>query len=269
MFHLYSTRVLVFTAVQTMALSKILAEVDSMAATVFVAVVVASLIYLKSSPPPPKAESTATPASVGALMRARRSIFPKDFASDPQIPREAVERALACANWAPTHGKTEPWRFVVFEGPSGVDKFLAMKHAAIAAQPGLPEDARKAALTKAEKKAKDLRKCAYIIAICVKRLRNASDKLMPMWEEVAATSMAVQNLHLALWTEKAYGYWSSGGYKGWLDVPDVRSMLGMDGDVDGERDDVLGFFFVGAATEEKVRGYRAKRGDVAAKTTWY
>ena len=114
MFHLYSTRVLVFTAVQTMALSKILAEVDSMAATVFVAVVVASLIYLKSSPPPPKAESTATPASVGALMRARRSIFPKDFASDPQIPREAVERALACANWAPTHGKTEPWRFVVF-----------------------------------------------------------------------------------------------------------------------------------------------------------
>ena len=29
------------------------------------------------------------------------------------------------------------------------------------------------------------------------------------------------------------------------------------------------FFFVGAATEEKVRGYRAKRGDVAAKTTWY
>ncbi|KAH8054582.1 hypothetical protein JL721_10466 [Aureococcus anophagefferens] len=140
-----------------MALSKILAEVDSIAATVFVAVVVASLIYLKSSPPPPKAETTATPASVGALMRARRSIFPKDFASDPQIPREAVERALACANWAPTHGKTEPWRFVVFEGPSGVDKFLAMKHAAIAAQPGLPEDARKAALTKAEKKAKDLR----------------------------------------------------------------------------------------------------------------
>ncbi|KAH8052664.1 hypothetical protein JL720_14903 [Aureococcus anophagefferens] len=154
-----------------MALSKILAEVDSIAATVFVAVVVASLIYLKSSPPPPKAETTATPASVGALMRARRSIFPKDFASDPQIPREAVERALACANWAPTHGKAEPWRRRL-RGPSGVDKFLAMKHAAIAAQPGLPEDARKAALTKAEKKAKDLRKCAYIIAICVKRLRQ-------------------------------------------------------------------------------------------------
>ena len=27
--------------------------------------------------------------------------------------RSALEQMLEAANWAPTHGKTEPWRFVV------------------------------------------------------------------------------------------------------------------------------------------------------------
>lgn len=27
--------------------------------------------------------------------------------------RSVVEGLLECANWAPTHGRTEPWRFVV------------------------------------------------------------------------------------------------------------------------------------------------------------
>ena len=242
--------------------------------SIVVAIVVALIMHFKASPPPPPPppakKDGVSPAELGALARARRSIFPKDFSSDgPEIPKEVVVRALEAANWAPTHGKTEPWRFVIFEGAAGVEKFLAMKRDAIAAQPDVSDEARGAMQAKAAKKEKDLRKCQYIIAICVKRLTNASDKLMPMWEEVAATAMAVQNFHLALWTERAYGYWSSGGYKGWLDVPAVRDALGMGGSVNGESDDVLGFFFVGSAAAEKIQAYRAKRGAIADKLTWY
>ena len=29
-----------------------------------------------------------------------------------------VQQILEAANWAPTHGKTEPWRFAVLANPS-------------------------------------------------------------------------------------------------------------------------------------------------------
>src|ERR1051326_6502439 len=32
------------------------------------------------------------------------------------IERGVIERVLEAANWAPSHGQTEPWRFIVFEG---------------------------------------------------------------------------------------------------------------------------------------------------------
>ena len=33
--------------------------------------------------------------------------------SHSQVPRDVMERCLEAANWAPSHGKTEAWRFVV------------------------------------------------------------------------------------------------------------------------------------------------------------
>lgn len=39
----------------------------------------------------------------------------KDLAPEP-IDLRLVARMLEAANWAPSHGKTEPWRFVVFSG---------------------------------------------------------------------------------------------------------------------------------------------------------
>ncbi len=48
-------------------------------------------------------------------IRNRRTFKPKllaDRAVDEVIIREMLENA----NWAPTHGMTEPWRFTVFTG---------------------------------------------------------------------------------------------------------------------------------------------------------
>lgn len=49
---------------------------------------------------------------VSELIAKRRSIFPRDFTGEA-VPREVIEQMLEAANWAPTHKKTQPWRFVV------------------------------------------------------------------------------------------------------------------------------------------------------------
>ena len=33
-----------------------------------------------------------------------------------QCPRSVLEEMCEAANWAPTHGITEPWRFVILQG---------------------------------------------------------------------------------------------------------------------------------------------------------
>ena len=36
--------------------------------------------------------------------------------SDQPIDRALLDQLLENANWAPTHGRTEPWRFHIFTG---------------------------------------------------------------------------------------------------------------------------------------------------------
>ena len=105
----------------------------------------------------------------------------------------------------------------------------------------------------------------------VKRVTNAKGSLMPEWEETAAVSCAVQNLHLMLTCEGYAGYWSSGGVAGdcaWANSDEVREMLGMTGECQGEPDRVLGFFHVGAVTPEGAAKYRGKRGALDDKVAW-
>lgn len=53
-----------------------------------------------------------TPAQTAALIRNRRSIYPKHMTGNT-VSKESIMAMLEAANWAPTHGRTEPWRFVV------------------------------------------------------------------------------------------------------------------------------------------------------------
>jgi nitroreductase len=55
------------------------------------------------------------PQSVLTLIQERRSFGLKDLKPDP-VPREIVEQLLHAAQWAPNHGHTEPWRFMIYMG---------------------------------------------------------------------------------------------------------------------------------------------------------
>lgn len=94
---------------------------------------------------------------------------------------------------------------------------------------------------------------------------------MPLWEDQASVSMAVQNLYLQLasyWSQGYCGYWSSGGWNGWLNGSEMREILDMNGEVQGEKDMCMGVFYLGHCDVDKMNKYKAKRQPIAEKVKW-
>lgn len=158
------------------------------------------------------------------LIKKRRSVFPPQYIDKP-IARGDVEKILEAANWAPTHKKTEPWRFKVLQGESRgkLGLFLSLKY--LETEPKPKE-------FKVKKLMENPKKAGAIIAICMQRDPLES---LPEWEEIAATAMAVQNMWLCC-TEMGIGcYWSSPGLIKYMD-----EFFEMN---EGEK--CLGFFYMG------------------------
>jgi nitroreductase len=70
------------------------------------------------------ADAVAAPALDSAAVEAlcvaiahRRSLGGARLSPDPVAPH-LIQRALEAADWAPSHGDTEPWRFTVYTGHS-------------------------------------------------------------------------------------------------------------------------------------------------------
>tara|TARA_R110002049_G_scaffold25907_5_gene90520 strand:+ start:8587 stop:9138 length:552 start_codon:yes stop_codon:yes gene_type:complete len=178
------------------------------------------------------------------VIKRRRSIFPAQY-NDKPISKEDIERVLEAANFAPTHKKTEPWRFKVLQGESKekLGLFLSLKYM---------ETDPKPKQFKVEKLIQNPRKAAAVIAICMQRDPQES---LPEWEEVAATAMAVQNMWLCC-TEMGIGsYWSSPGLIKYMD--DFFELN--TGEV------CLGFFYMGYYDEEIPE---VTRGTWQEKVTW-
>lgn len=204
-------------------------------------------------------ERLPTPAQTLALIKTRRSVFPKDY--DGRKPGvEVVARLLEAANWAPTHGKTEPWRFVVLSD-NGLRAFFKTVDKCQRAALGEDSDAYKKWKAKQDRKAADREMLAYLICIGMKRQANP-DKLMPEWEEISAVACAVQNMHLLATSLNVQGYWSSGAA---YTQPAVCDELGWDSEA-GDR--CLGVFHVGMAPSDTVAMYRSKRQPIKEKVTW-
>lgn len=130
----------------------------------------------------------------------RRAIFPNQF-SDEKVEELDVMRILELANWAPSHRKTEPWRFVLISGYSliALADYMQKLYKELT-----PEE--KFSPLKYKKTRDKILKSSYIIAICMKRDPKES---VPEWEELAAVSCAVQNLWLGAHALGLAAYWSS------------------------------------------------------------
>ena len=168
------------------------------------------------------------------------------------VPTAVLEAMLESANWAPSHGDTEPWRFTVFTGSGRealgeafadayrkeagdsfrVESFQAMRERGIDAPawlsigmtPGFLPDGR----------------------------RSMSDD-----EEIMAVACAVQNLHLVATAHGLVGMWHS---KGVSVSPHMASWLGLE-----LPSRLLGFFWCGYP---KVAWPEGERGPWQDKVVW-
>ena len=204
--------------------------------------------------------------------------MPKNMTGN-SVPKAKVEAILAAAPWAPNHGKTEPWRFVVFAGASGKAKLLDMtlewyrnrpasfwnENFLLGGGTGPPEFADADAFASYYEKAAADKwgKASHLIAIGVKRQRKeAGKKQHPTWEEDCAVACAVQNMHLLATSMSVGAYWSS-WYAHYREDPQCARDLGLD---PGEGDRCLGVFVVGEM--EDGLSNRAARKPVSEIARW-
>lgn len=179
------------------------------------------------------------------IIKKRRSVFPAQYNNKP-ISKETIEKLLEAANWAPTHKKTEPWRFKVLMGAKkeALGKFLSNKYQEVDPKPKQ---------IKIQKLQDNPARSGAVIAICMQRDPN---ECIPEWEELAATAMAVQNMWLCC-TEIGVGcYWSSPGLIKYMDEFFNLEV--------GEK--CLGFLYMGYTDDEIPE---VARRPIAEKVEWF
>ncbi len=184
---------------------------------------------------------------ISELIKKRRSIFPETYTDQP-IPKEVIEQILENANWAPTHKKTEPWRFKVFQAKAleRLSSYLGDWYVA-----NTPE--AKFSEKKLEKTKKKPLRSACVIALCMQR---DPEERLPEWEEVAALACAVQNMWLSCTALNIGCYWSS-----------PRSILEADEFLQlGEGEKCYGLFYMGYHQMPDIAG---KRSPYETKVSWF
>ncbi|WP_207435839.1 nitroreductase family protein [Sabulibacter ruber] len=182
------------------------------------------------------------------LIQNRRTVKPPQMNGE-EIPDDQIRQILALADWAPTHGHTEPWRFVVYAGPK-VKDFCAA-HAALYRSETPPDKFMEMKFVKL------LHMGDMASHVLVAYMRRGDLPKIPALEEIAATSCAIQNLLLGATALGIATYWGSGGM---AYHPAMKEMLQL-----REEDLVLGILYLGytdkavpegkrtVALEEKVR----------------
>jgi nitroreductase len=172
------------------------------------------------------------------LIKDRRTIYPENFSSR-KVHKEQLELMLEAANWAPTHGHTEPWRFKVFSGPalSNLMEELAEVYKEITAVEKFVQGKYDRLLKRAEQS-------SFVVAICMNR--HDQTKISEL-DEIMAVATAVQNMMLVA---SAYGigtFWSTGS----ISAERVKQYLHLD-----DKDKCLGFLYVGYPEGEWPKGKR-------------
>lgn len=143
----------------------------------------------------------ASHEQISALIRHRRSIKPVDMDAARSVDRALLSQVLEDATWAPTHGLTEPWKFIVHQGAARQRLADAMQKVYRETTPAheFRED-------KMKKMSENPLLSAVVIA-CVME-RRGGEKI-PELEEIEAVACALQNLQLSATAAGLACYWSS------------------------------------------------------------
>lgn len=178
-------------------------------------------------------------SEINELIRQRRTIYPEQF-SDRKVHREQVENILTNAQWAPTHGNTQPWRFKVFmeDARTSLSDFLAKTY--LEKTPTELQDDKKLAklLTRPMKS-------SVVVAVCMERQKE--EKILEI-EEIEAVACAIQNMHLTATAYGLGGFWSTPKL---IYTLEMNEFLGL-----SEKDKCLGLFYIGYPAIEWPKSHR-------------
>ena len=171
--------------------------------------------------------------TIATIIQNRRTIKPF-MMNGHKIPNGHIAALLELADWAPTHGYTEPWRFVVYETPSE----FCLVHANLYKENTPAAEFNEGTFNNLSQQGD---KASHIIIAIMKR---GNLPKIPAFEEMSATSCAVQNLLLGATALDMATYWGTGGMA--LKQP-MKDYLGLRDD-----DQVIGILYLGYADEHPV-----------------
>lgn len=181
-------------------------------------------------------------------IKSRRSI---GLVSDAPVSKELIDRILEAGTWAPSHYRTEPWRFFVLTGDSRfqLGKTLAKIEEQQMEDPSSESNQKK--LTKTQEKAF---RAPLIIAVAVEPSANPKALVQ---EEHGAVYAAIQNMLLAAHGLGLASYWRTG--KPAYD-PAMKKLFKL-----SEKGEILGFLYFGHPKRAFPEGKRKHFDEV---TTW-
>lgn len=162
------------------------------------------------------------------IIKQRRNLDPDQFNGKP-VERDVIEKMLEAANWAPTHGHTEPWRFVVYADEQA--RNFGKLHAELYKQQTPDEHFLQ---KKYDKLSSRTLLCSHVI-VCASH--TGSRKNIPEIEEFAATSCAIQNMLLVATENHIASFWSTGGM---CYHPEMKTLTGL-----ANTDQILGIIYIG------------------------
>ena len=183
------------------------------------------------------------------LIRSRRSTKPRLF-NGARIDDNIIWQILENANWAPTHGLTQPWRYKVFTD-SGLEK-LADFQANLYKQLTSTEKFKP---EKYERMKTNLLKSSHVIVICMERQQSA---IIPRIEEIEAVACSVQNMALTAAAYQICSFWGSGGI---TYTDELKKFLGL-----GEQDQCLGYLYLGYSDNPSTK---SRRDPIQEKVEWF
>ena len=179
--------------------------------------------------------------TLNSVIRNRKSIYPKDYATG-EIPDDIINEVLLNANHAPTHRMTQPWFFKVYKNESKQKLINIISKI----------DESKISKIKHDKFIQKINDSNTIISIFLNRDKK---ERLPEWEEIAAVSMAVQNMWLTCYVNNIGSYWSTPGF-----IQEYGKLVNLD-----NNESSLGFFFMGVYNHKETAKLR---DDITTKVEW-
>jgi nitroreductase len=173
-----------------------------------------------------------------SIIKNRRTIGPA-IMNGKIIPDEQVKQILELADWAPTHGYTEPWKYFIFTGEAL--KAFSKAHADI--YWNTTEESQRDEI----RYKKILTNTDNVSHLIVAAMRRGSNAKIPQLEEISAASASIQNLLLGATSLGIASMWNTSGM---TFHPAFKEYLKL-----SEQDQVLGLIFLGY-TEMEMEGKR-------------